>query len=50
MEVSYKDKLRLVRDEQCSSSFIEKENIKSIFQKGLFIAIVLFILIYLSKL
>jgi len=50
MEVSYKNKLRLVSDEQFGTSFEEKENLKSILQKGLFILIIVFSIMYLSKL
>lgn len=50
MELSYKDKLRLVSDEQFGTPFEEKDNIKSIFQKGLLVTIVIFIIMYLSKL
>jgi len=50
MELSYKNKLRLVRDEQFGSSFEEKENLKSILQKGLFFLTFVFSIIYLSKL
>ena len=50
MELSYKNKLRLVRDEQFGSSFEEKENLKSILQKGLFFLTFVFSIAYLSKL
>ena len=50
MELSYKDKLHLVRDEQFGSSFGERDSIKSFFQKGLLGTIVISIIIYLSKL
>jgi len=50
MEVSYKNKLRLVSDEQFGASFEEKENLKSMLQKGLFVLIFVFSIIYLSKL
>jgi len=50
MELSYKNKLRLVSDEQFGSSFEEKENLKSILQKGLFVLTFIFSVISLSKL
>ena len=50
MEISYKDKLCLVRDEQFGNPFQEKESIKSFFQKGLLIIMIIFIIIYISKL
>ena len=50
MELSYKDKLRLVRDEQFGSLFEERESIKSLFQKGLLGTVIIFMIIYLSKL
>jgi len=50
MELSYKNKLRLVSDEQFGSSFDIKENLKSILQKGLFFLSFVFLIIYLSKL
>jgi len=50
MELSYKNKLRLVSDEQFDSSFDEKESLKSMLQKGLFVLTFVFSIIYLSKL
>jgi len=50
MELSYKNKLRLVSDEEVGYSFEEKEDLKSILQKWLFILTFVFAIIYLSKL
>jgi hypothetical protein len=46
MAVSYKDKLRLLQDEQFSNPFNEKDKTKATIQKGLFIAITISTLIY----
>jgi len=50
MELSYKNKLRLVSDDEFGYSFEEKEDLKSILQKGLFVLTFVFTIIYLSKL
>jgi len=50
MELSYKNKLRLVSDDEFGSSFEEKDSLISILQKGLFVLIFVFTIIYLSKL
>ena len=50
MSLSYKNKLKVVSDEQFNNPFNEKDKIKLTLQKGLFVTIAISMLIYLSKL
>jgi hypothetical protein len=49
METSYKNKIRLVSDEQFGRYLNERYKLKITFQKGLLATIAISILIYLSK-
>jgi len=49
LETSYKNKLRLVRDEQFNNPLNDKEKLKMISQKGLLIIIAISMIIYLSN-